>query len=112
MPYSDKEKQRRAQAESKRRRRALKRSTGSPITGFDGEPLLSLRTIGDTLTALERAIQLVLEDPEADSVSRARTIVQAASTAARAIESTELGQIERRLAEMEQLLTDKANRHE
>lgn len=104
MPYADKAKQRKAKAESARRRRALKKSAaqGSTPPEFHGEPLLSLRTIDDTLAAAERAVQLVLNDSAADSVSRARIILQAAATAARAIESSEIGAIERRIAEMEQ----------
>lgn len=109
MPYRDKAKQRAAQAESARRKRRLQKSAaeGSPFAGFDGEPLLSLRSISDTLSALERAIGLVLADPAADSISRARVILQAAATAARAIES---GEIEKRIAELEHRLA--ANREQ
>lgn len=103
MPYRDKAKQRAAQAESARRKRRLKKSAGSTVARFDGEPLLKFRTINDTLSALERAVDLVLQDPEADSVSRARVILQAAANAARAIESAE---IEGRITELEQRLTE------
>jgi hypothetical protein len=108
VPYRDKAKQRAAQAESARRKRRLKKSAagGSTLFRFDDEPLLRFRTISDTLSALEQAVNIVLNDPAADSVARARIILQAAANAARAIES---GEIEKRIAELERQLTENAD---
>jgi hypothetical protein len=94
-----------------RRRRAREKAaqagTEAPAhTGklVDGEPPVRLRKIDDALTAAELAIRLVLEDPQADSVSKARVLLTAAAMVGKTLEA---GEFAARLDELEKRLSGK-----
>jgi hypothetical protein len=100
MPYSDKDKQRRAQRASEKRRRArLRLRPVLPNGGSPPEPTEppALRSVEDLLLALEGAAVLALESGS-DGLSVARVLVVLVGTAGRLLIAHET---EQRLAAIE-----------
>lgn len=91
MPYSDLQRQREAEAECKRRRRAAGDS-GKP--NRPTRPLIDaatrLRTAADVLILIEDQVNAVTGDQDLSTVERARTIGYLSGIALRAIEAADL----------------------
>jgi hypothetical protein len=93
MPYRDPDRQRAAQREHARRRRAVEpdRRTLGPLV--DGD--LRLQTASDVLAVLAGQVEAVLADEELATTDRARTIATLAGVSLRAIEAADLaGRVE------------------
>ena len=93
MPYRDPDRQRAAQREHARRRRAVEpdRRTLGPLV--DGD--LRLLTASDVLAVIEGQVAVVLADDQLGTAERARVIATLAGVSLRAIEAADLaGRVE------------------
>jgi hypothetical protein len=90
MPYQDRDRQRAAQAEHARRKRATsvepsRRTLGPLVSGE-----VRIATAKDVLAVIESQIVEVLADGELGTAERARTIATLAGVALRTIEQADL----------------------
>lgn len=103
MPYSDPDTQRKAKAESARRRRAQRRlanvepgDCGTVDVDESVEPMsariasLRLRVPADAIRLLERAVATIEADTTAREIEKGRALAYVASVALRAIESSDI----------------------
>src|SRR5687768_2382900 len=100
MPYVDREKQRAANREHMRRRRASGTRSGTRAPLIDGE--LRIRKAADVLAVLEDQIDAVLDDGDMATAERARVVATLAGVALRAIEASDLAA---RVEAVEQVLS-------